>query len=812
MELIKQLVDEEYMLFNVSFQKEPVDEYGNRLSKWNELQYEDLVNHHNYKSLLWGMKMGKQKNGKKILSLDFDCCGKKDKEGNRMGCEITKEKLNEYLKNIDCEDGLYTSSTHGNMNVLIDYTNSKVLNDIINQISSNKTNFHELEILLGGNQVIPPSATISKKTLKTGNSRTFKNSNPFYVINDDECFIVDFIKNLLLPKITNNLNLMNTKQKPIHQEINTENIKDQIENDEYLKLLFDVIDNKRDINGAKIISHDMWFQICGILKFNGYSKNVWLNYSQKISLSKTASNLWEKIKNIRPMSIYGLQNIAKKVNMKEYREWFLKFKTIDFSERGIAEFYYRIEGKNLHYQDDIMYIYHENEWRIDKKGEIWNYKISHTLTDYLIDDLTYYNLFITELLKKDSLSEEEQTKIDKAGKMRKLIEGTIKQLKQNKFTNQIVNQLKNLIKAKIIKDVNFDVGIEQYYNIHFKNGCFDLKTKEFRERNYTDFITKFLDFDYKPKHEIPKIAIDTTNEFFLKLQPKEEQRNFTLGFLAYCITGDTSKQIFKTNIGYSASNGKSTELKIHHRVFDIYTTKLNGDTFTLGNSKKHKYVNICLHEPIRLAYIEELKQTKLDADGLKDWVDGEKITNEIMYDTCESKKIQAKLMTCSNKDMTIDSDKGILRRGKIQFYESQFLDDVSDDWGKNIFKKQSNFESKFDDEDYKNAYFHLLTNYIGKLEVPKEATEKFKEMAEEGDTMKTRFFDCFEITKQIEDRENKEFIMDTMGKGYDKKWNEILSMLKGLGLTYSRDKSKNGVKGVVMGIKLLMIKEENQIC
>ena len=35
--------------------------------------------------------MGKQKNGKTILSLDFDCCGKKDKERNRMGCDKTKE-------------------------------------------------------------------------------------------------------------------------------------------------------------------------------------------------------------------------------------------------------------------------------------------------------------------------------------------------------------------------------------------------------------------------------------------------------------------------------------------------------------------------------------------------------------------------------------------------------------------------------------------------------------------------------------------------------------------------------------------------
>ena len=39
MELIKQLINEGYMLFNVGFQKEPVDKYGNRLSKWNDLEY-----------------------------------------------------------------------------------------------------------------------------------------------------------------------------------------------------------------------------------------------------------------------------------------------------------------------------------------------------------------------------------------------------------------------------------------------------------------------------------------------------------------------------------------------------------------------------------------------------------------------------------------------------------------------------------------------------------------------------------------------------------------------------------------------------
>ena len=197
-------------------------------------------------------------------------------------------------------------------------------------------------------------------------------------------------------------------------------------------------------------------------------------------------------------------------------------------------------------------------------------------------------------------------------------------------------------------------------------------------------------------------------------------------------------------------------------------------------------------------------------DFLKDWVDGDKITNEVMYGTSESEKIQAKFMTCSNKDMTIDSDKGILRRGKIQFYKSQFLDGVNNDnWNDSIFKKESNFESKFDDDDFKNAYFHLLADYVDNLKIPKEATEQFKEMAEEGDTLKTRFFDCFEITKRETEKENKEFIM---GKSYERWWEKILSMLKGLGLTYSKDKAKGGVKGVVFGIKELIIKKEDEEC
>ena len=553
MDFIKNLKVGQFSIFDVNLKKEPVDYFGSPLDGWNILPREDLYNEHDMNKTLWGMKMGQHENGRFILSLDFDICGKANKITKiRMGCEFTKQKYEEYRAGVGEKlDGLYSSSTQGNFNVLVDYTNSNQLRELVKTIGKAKFTYHEMEILLGGYQVIPPSATTCKITHEKGNPRTFQSDKPFYVIESTEdSFLFNFIKSLMLEKIasttTKSFKSSTKSSKTINapSEQTTENIDELIESDEYIKLLFEVIDNRTDENGAKIISHDQWFQICGILKFNGYNKNVWLKYSQKISVTNTASNLWDKIKNQRPMSIYGLQNIAKAVNLSGYREWFFKYKTVDFSERGIAELYYKLEGKNLHYQGGIMYIYHQNEWRLDERGEIWNYKISHTLTDFLIDDLEFYNQLVINLLKKESLNEDDNNKKDKADFMAKTLKGIILQLKKNKFVKEIIKQLQNIISASVKKPVYFDVGPEQYYNINFRNGIYDLKTKEFRARNYTDYVTKFLEFDYKPKSEISKLSIDTVNEFFHKLQPNKEQREFTLGFLAYCITGDTSKQIF----------------------------------------------------------------------------------------------------------------------------------------------------------------------------------------------------------------------------------------------------------------------------
>jgi hypothetical protein len=93
MENIKRLVNEGYILFNVNDKKQPVNSNGFLLSKWEGLTYNELLKHHNYNSNLWCMRMGLQHNNKNILSLDFDLCGGKDKNGYRVGCEYTTKNI-----------------------------------------------------------------------------------------------------------------------------------------------------------------------------------------------------------------------------------------------------------------------------------------------------------------------------------------------------------------------------------------------------------------------------------------------------------------------------------------------------------------------------------------------------------------------------------------------------------------------------------------------------------------------------------------------------------------------------------------------
>jgi len=148
--LINELSENKFMIFNVDASKKPIDGFtGQLLNNWINLSATELFNSLEVShGAGFGINLGLQGNKKRILSLDFDVCGDKGADGKRLGCPQTLALLNEYRAGTDRLHGMYSSSTAGNFNVLVDYTLNAEICAMVDAHSGNKFNVAHLEILL----------------------------------------------------------------------------------------------------------------------------------------------------------------------------------------------------------------------------------------------------------------------------------------------------------------------------------------------------------------------------------------------------------------------------------------------------------------------------------------------------------------------------------------------------------------------------------------------------------------------------------------------------------------------------------------
>ena len=461
-------------------------------------------------------------------------------------------------------------------------------------------------------------------------------------------------------------------------------------------------------------------------------------------------------------------------------------------------------------EPNLVYIFdeHDNNWYFDPK-------------------LSKLRILISKLFKKIgdlALNKTEKFEVvyDEKGKQNKKITDEYKHIDKLIKSNEQLPEIKNVTSDLIDiiiehnknnKPIEFDINTEQLYNLHFKNGVVDVTTKKFRKREKTDYVSVWLDWDYIPNTETFNKEIEDVKDFFNKIQPIEEQRNFTLQFLAYSLTGDIGEQIFKMNYGQTASNGKSTELDIHCSVFPIYTTNIARDTFNSDNTKAHKQFHKIITQPIRLVFMEELDRKKLDGESFKSFVDARNFSVEQMFGTSDVKTHQAKLVATSNKTFSIEKDKGILRRGIQQNYTSQFKEKKDFTGEKNEYEKIKNFSTKFENVKFKNAYlFLLLENYKKQLDIPQTNKDLFKESIESSDIFVQVCDENLEITNHDDDRVQQDD-MKVIFEDAKINWREASLKLKDT-LCLKYDKAIRGggngnKKGCWLGVKI--IKDETII-
>ncbi len=374
-------------------------------------------------------------------------------------------------------------------------------------------------------------------------------------------------------------------------------------------------------------------------------------------------------------------------------------------------------------------------------------------------------------------------------------------IKQDSTINSILNIFKSIV---IEVDTQFDLEPKYSKSICFRNGVYDLDSvhsDSFSRRDRYSMFTKSLDFDYSDVYN--ESHFDEIDDFFKKIQPDYEQRKFTVSFLKYCLKGGNPKCIFKMNIGYTASNGKSSEMNIHEMVFPLYTYKLNKATFNKSCTKIHKYMSKLVSSPIRLAYINELDDSKLDEDFLKDVVDGKKLELEKMYSTMTEESIlQCKIITTSNKDPNIDVDPGVLRRMTMQQYNSRFVQESEVDEEKHLYLNDPTWtEDRFTQDSYKLAYFHYLLT-MPELYVPRANKTLVDDFVEDNDTFMSTLTERFEVTKNSKDKVQQQEVVTAFPEVSKQRLNREL---KRLGITYDKNGSVNGIRKVYRGLKSIDI-------
>ena len=240
--------------------------------------------------------------------------------------------------------------------------------------------------------------------------------------------------------------------------------------------------------------------------------------------------------------------------------------------------------------------------------------------------------------------------------------------------------------------------------------------------------------------------------FFSKIQPEQEQRTFTISFLKYCLKGGNPQKLYKMNIGYTAANGKSTEMEMHQAVFPIYTYELENTFFSKTCTMRHKFGAKIVECPIRLAFIEELDEAQLDENFMKKFGNCQNIQLQKMYDTMtDNSRIQCKLITTSNKDPNMKLDKGLIRRTLIQKYESQFVSKNAVNESKNCYLMDTTWvETRFSQDSYKLAYFHFLLkegHVQPEIIVPESNVQLVQDQVLENDDFLVKLNEHFVITK-----------------------------------------------------------------
>jgi len=748
----KQLVEDGYTIMNVrtketSFMgkdkegkskkitlsaKSPINSGGGGMKGWEKMPHDAIVAQSNYDepyTVGFGIRLGKQENGKLILSLDFDCCKKID--GEYVDCYNTLKLLDDYRELVGNEQGMFSSSTEGNKNVLIDYTNSQKLKEAVEGVGKNNICRDDcgLELLMGGNQVIPPTKTKCKKNGCDGNPREYLTDTIFKVVEDDDPavqYIIDYIsgcKKVEPPK---------KKKLKIKQKKETEETEVIDDDDELLDM----------VSVETWDDYHSWKKLVWVMKDNNYSRELAIKYSRKSDKydKEGFDNIWDNAPENITLTQGTINYYAKKGNPIAYEKYihkkilenkpkieFVKNKT----DKGFAEAAIELLGDDIVFTEQAeLFVYYKRFWRNDDK------MVMNIFQNKIID---LCNTYLQKLYEEQKTCDDEEAMKKFAANI-KDVGKTIGSISTHAKLNSVLSQMKISLMSKR-QNIRFDAKTPNIFC--FNNIAFDLETGEEYDIQKEDYITMKTGYDYE---EPTEEAVLLVKKIFEDIFPKKEMRRTYISILRSGLSGERQEKLFMAN--GAGRNGKGLINELMMETVGDYGQKLNmcvitdkikgGANAEVSNLHKKRWV--VANEPnedevIKAGNIKRLTgDERIDARGL--WKDGKNPTILNLTFVIELNKMIA-------LQGRID-DAIVERLVKVDF--TQFFTSNEVELKNNPNAKKGNVEYKREwwKQEHKYAFFKYLLGNPNELYICDEAKNSAKEYLLDNDDMYNWFVDNYE--------------------------------------------------------------------
>jgi phage/plasmid-associated DNA primase len=318
----------------------------------------------------------------------------------------------------------------------------------------------------------------------------------------------------------------------------------------------------------------------------------------------------------------------------------------------------------------LWYEFDGNLWKEDKEAINLRHQLSTTVRQHYID--VRYKL-------KDSLSSDDLESNE--SRTNQHFEDLSSKLLSIAFSLQDENFKDGVLKGmrEYFYDGDFLQKLDSKINlIAFTNGVWDLANKSFRHTQPEDYVSLSVGFDYNP--EINFEYVEMVKNYWVKLHPDQEQRNYVINTIARQLYGDNGQELFHIHAGFqgAAGNGKTKFFEVLEGCLGDYVRKFPVQVLTAKNREEagKPAPEMQYWKGRRILYCTEPKDDDILHSGImKDLTGGEQILYRLLFSNeVHTFRPQYKMHIMCNDPPKVDgSDEGVRRRIRKIDYISRFV-------------------------------------------------------------------------------------------------------------------------------------------